>query len=70
VGVGDRGQRRLFGDFVELDALGVLELEDLRQMPGDRFALAIGVGREVDLAGRFRRRFSSLMMSPLPLIVR
>ena len=50
----------VLGDFVEFDSLGVFELEDLRQMPRDRFAFAIGVGREVDLAGRFRRRLELL----------
>jgi hypothetical protein len=60
VRVGDRRQRRIFGDLVELDPLGIFELEDLREMPCDRFAFAIRVGREVDFAGRFRRRFELL----------
>ena len=69
-GFGDRCQRRVFGDFVQLDALGVVELQELGQMPRDRLALAVGVGREVDFARDFAALLSSLMTSPLPLIVR
>ena len=41
---------------VELDALGGLLAREklVGQMPGDRFTLAVGVGREQDLVGRLR----------------
>ncbi len=45
----ERGQRGFLGDFVELDPLRIVELQQLGQMPGDRLALAVGVGREVDV---------------------
>ena len=53
VRVVERRQRRVLGDLVELDPLGIFELQELGQMPRDRLALAIGVGREVDLGRAF-----------------
>jgi len=38
------------GDLVELDPLGVAEVERLGEVPGDRLALPVGVGGEDDLA--------------------
>ena len=35
---------------MELDALRGTQVQHLRQVPGDRLALAVGVGREDDLA--------------------
>ena len=54
-------QHRLLGDGVEYDALDrllferVFLLEDFEDVPGDRFALAIGVGRENELVRPFQR---------------
>ena len=47
----DRVERRRLRDLVQLDAFGRLQLQEFREMPSDCFALAIGVGREVDVAG-------------------
>ena len=47
-------QRGGFGDLVKFDALGIFELQQFRQMPGDRLAFAIGVGREEHFGGRLR----------------
>ncbi len=54
---GERRQHRLLGDLVEGDAVDVLVVaaEHLRDVPGDRFPLAIGVGSEVDAIGLLRR---------------
>ena len=38
------------GDLVELDALGVAQLQHLGEVPGDRLALAVRVGGKDDLA--------------------
>ena len=57
VGRLDRLDGRSLGDFVELDTFGILELEELREVPGDRLALAVGVGCEEYVGGRFRRVF-------------
>ena len=57
---------RLLGDGVEDDPLDLLVLErllllqDLEDMPGDRLALAVGVGGENELVGAFERRAISL----------
>src|SRR5262249_45005412 len=53
------GQRLLHGrasDLVEGDAEGpvVVELEFVFQVPGDRLALAVGVGGQVNVAGLVR----------------
>ena len=61
-----RVERRVFGDLVQLDALGILELEQLRQMPGDGFAFAIGVGREEDFGRGFQRALELLDDVALP----
>jgi hypothetical protein len=45
---------------VELDPLRVAELQHLGEVPGDRLALAIGVGREDDL-GLFLDRRAKLV---------
>ena len=44
----------LVGDFVELDAAGVLfiDAQHIGQMPGDGLALAIRVSGQIDLGGR------------------
>ena len=39
------------GDLVEDDPLRLRESGDFLDVPGNRFALAVGVGREVDLIG-------------------
>ena len=60
-GMGNRFLDRGFGDLVEHDPVQFLVLQqllvfkDLRKMPGNGFALAVGVGREVDVGG-FRHR--------------
>ena len=57
----DRLAHRVFRDLVEAHALEVLAIEhavlaqDLRKVPGDRLALAIRVGREVERAGFLHR---------------
>ena len=51
----ERRQRRLFRDLVELDPLGIGELQELGQVPGDRLAFAIGIGREIDVGRAFDR---------------
>ncbi len=53
MGVFESRESRRFRDLVKLDPLGVGEFEQLRQVPCDRFTLAIGIGCEVD----FRRAF-------------
>ena len=48
------GQGRLdgaLGDLVEDHAIGVVELQRLGDVPGDRLALAVGVGREQGAVG-------------------
>lgn len=44
--MGDGVLDGLLGDLVKLDALQPLagNIQNLRQMPGDRFSLAVGVG--------------------------
>jgi hypothetical protein len=65
----DRLIDRLLGDFVEHDALdGHLRLEHLEQVPADRLAFAVGVGREHDFGRALQRRLQRL--HPLPLVVR
>jgi len=57
----DRFLHRVLGDLVEHDAPHVLalqlalSLQQLVQMPGDRFSLAVRVGREVQRFGLFER---------------
>src|SRR5256712_635076 len=53
----DRGLNRLLRDLVERQAvnLALASAELLRQMPADRFAFAIGVGRHVDVRRVLRR---------------
>src|SRR5579864_663263 len=43
-----------FSNLVQLDALRMRQLEQLSQMPGDRLAFAVGVGRKVYVVGLFR----------------
>jgi hypothetical protein len=45
----------LLGDLVEDDALRLLQSRRLLDMPGDSLALAVGVGREIDLVGLLGR---------------
>jgi hypothetical protein len=45
----------LFRDLVELYAKRLGQLEQLREMPSDGFALTIGVGREIDARGLLDR---------------
>ena len=60
---------RLFRDLVELDpADGDLGLEDLAQVPGDRLAFAVGVGRQQHFGGVLERRLQILDI--LLLVVR
>ena len=47
----------------------IRQLEQLGEMPSDRLALAIGVGREIDVRGLFDRRAQLFDDVPLPLIV-
>ena len=42
----ERSVDRELGDLVEDDPVGIAQAERLGEMPGDRLALAIGVGRE------------------------
>jgi hypothetical protein len=57
---------RLLGDFVEDDALDRnFRLEHLQQVPADRFAFAIRVGREHDGRGRLHRGLQVLHVLPL-----
>jgi hypothetical protein len=51
----DRLNCRGFGDLVELDALGIFELQKLGEMPCDRLTFAVRVGREEHVGGGFRR---------------
>ena len=61
LGLLDRRAHRVLGDLVEAHALEVLALEravlvqDLGQVPGDRLALAVRVGREVEGVRLFHR---------------
>jgi hypothetical protein len=55
VRMAQRRQCRLFGDLVQLDPMGMGEFQELRQVPGDCLALAIGIGREVDVGRAFDR---------------
>ena len=54
-----RREHGLLGDLVEADALELRlarsGLQGLLEVPGDGLALAVGVGREVDVVGRLRR---------------
>ena len=56
-----RFRHRLLGDGVEHDAFdrlpvqGLLLLEHLKHVPGNRFAFAVGVGRQNELVGAFGR---------------
>ena len=63
------------GDFVELDALDVLRLvlDDLGDVPGDGFSLAVGVGRKIDgigLGGRVLKIPDHLFLALDDFIVR
>ena len=49
----DRPQGGVFRDLVQFDALGMIELEHLGEVPRDRFAFAVGIGREEDVGRRF-----------------
>ena len=53
-----RREHGLLGDLVEADALeprlARAGLEGLLEVPGDGLALAVGVGREIDVVGRLR----------------
>ena len=59
--MGERVEHRLLGDGVEDDALDVdalqrvALLQHVAHMPGDRFALAIRVGGEIEMLGAFDR---------------
>src|SRR3712207_5466374 len=56
--MGDRLLHGVAGDLAELDAVDWLAAWDagrLSDMPGDRLALAVGVGRQVDRIGRLDR---------------
>ena len=54
-GVVERRPHGVLGNFIELHAeklrAVLLALQNLLQMPGDRFAFAIRVGRQIDLLG-------------------
>ena len=52
-GVGDRGQDRRLGDLVEDHPVDgdVLRLQLVEEVPGDRLALAVLIGGEVELVG-------------------
>ena len=63
----ERLEDGVFGDLVQLDPLRVLELQELGQMPCDRFAFAIRVGRQVDFRGDLRGRLEVLDDVALPL---
>ena len=54
--VGERVPDRALGDLVERHALGLRRrhVRGLRDVPGDRLALAVEVGGEVDRVGRLR----------------
>ena len=54
--LGERGLDRALGDLVEDHAVGVVELERLGDVPGDRLALAVGVGGEQRAVGLLARR--------------
>ena len=55
----DRRFDCVFGNFVETDAARLVfrDAERLRQVPGDRLSLPVGVGRKKDLAGVLRLFF-------------
>ncbi len=38
---------------MELNALGFLEFEQLREMPGDGFPFAVGIGGKIDMSRLF-----------------
>ncbi len=62
-GVGDGA----LGDLVELNPLGVFQVQRLAQMPGDGLAFAIRVGGEVDGLRALRRRCAIWRECPLYL---
>ncbi len=67
--VGHRVLDRPLRDLVKDDALDRnARLEHFLEMPADRLAFAIGVGREIDLRRAFHRRLQRLHV--LPLVVR
>ena len=58
----ERREHTLLGDLVEhqaADLLAIARAELLGEMPADRFALAVGVGRDKDLGGLLRPRPSA-----------
>ena len=59
---------RIFSDLVEdhPHVVGELQAEQLRQMPGDRLALAVGVGREIDLLAALGLLFNGVDKLTLP----
>ena len=50
------------GDLIEFHALAIVlgQTEDIRKVPGDRFSLAIGVGREPDVFAFVGKAFQLL----------
>src|SRR5579872_5975705 len=52
----ERGLGGAFGDLVQFDALRMVELEQLGEVPGDGFAFAVGVGGQIDVVRLFGGR--------------